>query len=317
MTELERLSNNIDYIFESFSELIDSEPKSISMNYVREDGSVRNFLFKNVAQYKKELLDSLKFAQNLYEKEIYIDPEDGDDSNTGNGDEPIKTFKEALDRTANIAHTKIILAKDVTINWSDYYLYRVVQKTIRICSSPNNTDAKLIVNLDGQDYANFGSILLAEHNGVISIECDVDIKNEDDEQRWFIGLNGGKVYQWFNYGKFIAENKAEAVTISIDNNSVFVKSLFGRIEAVYLYASMQSADTSKYCLLTEEPTEIKIVYPKQSYINGETLDKKGELAKWVESVDIDNNHYNGFLLDENNSNRAINAICNPRYLQDA
>ena len=315
MSELERFSSNIDYLFQAIAELIDTEPKSVPVNYIDEQGNTNQYLLKNVSQYVSELLTSFKNQQNLYEKEIYVDPTNGNDLNTGNADSPIKTFKEALNRTNNIAHSKIILLDDLSINWSDYYNYQIIQKTIRICSSPNNTSSKLIVNLDGKDDANFGSILSVGMNGVLSFECDVDISNPDTEQRWFVALNGGKVIQNFNYGKFVGEGKAEAITITIGNYSVFTKSLFGSIEATYLYSSLNDADTSRYALLSTEPTELKIVYPSLSYMNGNALNNQGELAKWIDSIDIDGNQSNGFLLDSNNSNRATNAVCNPIYLQ--
>jgi len=323
ITELDRFSNNLEELLTSIAALYSDQPMSINVRYWKPNATEPTIkLFKNPAQYKSEILDVFTMDTALFFREVYIDSENGDDSNTGNGDEPVATIREAFSRLNNATHGRIIFANDYEWKASEWRRCFIKGKHIELCSSTNNNDVKLTFNINEFDYDTLGCMIEVFPGSSLTIGLDIEVFNNYDgdqgeEIKYAIGLNGGSFYQSINYGKLQATNNDEATVITCNDKAGAVYSLGGAYIADYLKATMNNTDTSRLIGMTKNPTSIIVKAADLSSINGENLLDKGILAKWVITYLENNDPQNGFILSPNDDTRAINAVCRDEFLQKA
>lgn len=112
-------------------------PENVTVQMLDEGGNLVNTTLPNVAQFRQTVWDAMDGAIGQFNKKIYVDSDNGDDTNSGASSSKFKTLKKAIDSIPVGGYGAIYL-HGTSAHKVDEYI-DVVNKTLRIDGVDDNT----------------------------------------------------------------------------------------------------------------------------------------------------------------------------------
>jgi len=200
----------IDFIIDNMNEILDKLPLlysqedvDINIDIRYPDGTIKTITLKPIGKFYNEIYEKINGTFGYFDKRIFVDQVNGNDFNTGNGDNPLKTIKRALELIPTGGKADIVIIGDYTFRTSEIERKPFKGKHITFGSLNENDTLKVII--DNIDFNNNLSMLSVEDEASISIatnlEVSVDTTNFTDwwkdyitkDYASFIGIKNGSV----------------------------------------------------------------------------------------------------------------------------
>ena len=258
---LQNMVDNLNEFITKISQVYSQDDVEIYLNLKKEDGSVQVVNLKSIGKFYNEIYDKVGEAIYYFNRTLYVDINNGNDSNTGDGTNPLQTFKRALEITPPGAKVNIIFVGDYPIQASDYRRYMIKNQDVTLSTS--NETYKINVVIDDIDFDNNRSVIGIFDGGSLTIACDVEISMDDtywndDWKTWvtddyasFIGVSNGnfKVSSHLTTIGYIPKikcNSKSALCRSINGNITFDSMRFNNQSEGQLLQLRSNASVAVY-----------------------------------------------------------------------
>ncbi len=297
ISESNRLNTNAGHLIDVIKEFAVDGAKNVSINYEDEAGNTVTKSMPNmqkmVSDFHNNLNSSLK---NYMEKVVYVDQQNGDDSNAGlNINNPLRTISHAISQIPVGGKVVIELVGDYVINSNLSVEYRhVIIKT--------NKKLTVSAMLDSNEYANIPGIALQNSN--LDIVLENMNANTNTPVQFVIENTTNKELSPNKKGWIYCKNGHNSVSFSIwnkkeSNNIIYLK------DGAYLF-NTYAGNTSRY-----SKTLLSFGGYYRGYIRLNENSKIGVLSR-IGLLDLLITLNNIILKNENNEtlewNNAIDGI---------
>ena len=119
-------------------------PENVEVDLIDENGNLVKSTLPNVAQFRKQVWDSVNSAFSKFDTTFYVDAILGDDTNDGSSSKPFKTLKKAISETR--VRGTILLRTDIILKSSLDFVYVSEEISIRSESGQKKITIKIEIS---------------------------------------------------------------------------------------------------------------------------------------------------------------------------
>lgn len=330
---LERMDYNMTEFINKIGSVMSQDDLNVTMNLKHPDGDIRQINLKSAGKFYGEIYNKVGEALFYFKRELYVDAVNGNDTNTGNSDSPLRTLKRAFKIVPSGGSAIITCVGGYTLRASEHRRYTIHNQ--RITLTTDSIQNKINVIIDDIDYDNNQS-MIGVQEGLFILACSVDISVDSSNflPKWqqmanidyasFIGVN---------FGSFMLDTHVHDLgglcEVTQHNKSTLVKVFSGNVYFNRNYFNVSNhvndGGADRFNILAVRGSATLSTASDTSYIvddNGTSyrvFDIPGKFHYYTSGI----NYNSGIptnvigatgLLPNGENNRVINANIDPIYI---
>ena len=205
---------NLTNFAQILPDVLDSNPKTVEYTYKDANGNILTKNVENRGLFKKHLWDDVGGALGQFNRTFYVDQENGDDTNDGSSDNPLKTINAAIGKMPIGGYATLYIIGDYDFSGSVSLL---------------NKD--ILISLGSSNVFTIHSFYNSSHNTCSRLNCSgycrIGFRGRDGSNRAQIKFIADQVNDdlgWDSYIQFITKNSRATIDVYLHNCELILNS---------------------------------------------------------------------------------------------